>query len=575
MNKIAFQIVVSIALVPIALSAQTFLPSQDSYFIPGQATTHGTATTIEVGVLGSAGLVQFDLSLLPSGLTANQVATATLTLFEDEVDGSGTFNIDTVNGPWTETGVDGANNPVPLAAVATDVATQSPNTFISVDVTAAVREWVTVPTSNNGFIITANGGTKVRFDSKENAATSHEAVLNIVLVDSGPDGPAGPTGPTGPTGATGPTGPAGPVGPSGQGCAFCDFISSTHSVLLGDGGQGTSTLYGGNTFLGFHSYAIPQLTTGYYNTAIGFESQSAVTTGFGNTSIGVQTLTENVSGYDNVAIGHLAGVQVTDDQNVLIGSYAGFGETGSFGEGNVAVGYEALQAGGNGSENVAVGKDALANSANAGTITAVGDFAMEFATDAGTEAVAVGYMALQADAGSENTAVGHYAMNMTTTGQYNTGVGKNVLVNQTTGTSNSALGANAASNLTTGSANVAIGQIALGQDQTGSNNVAVGFLAGYNQQADNSVFIGYGADATSSTLTNAIAIGYQATVSASNTTVIGNSGTAQTVLYGTVSIGGGTNILYRCTAAGALRVGQTTTVSSDCGAAVDTGLRVN
>ncbi len=39
--------------------------------------------------------------------------------------------------------------------------------------------------------------------------------------------------------------------------------------------------------------------------------------------------------------------------------------------------------------------------------------------------------------------------------------------------------------------------------------------------------------------------------------------------------GGGSTTLYRCTVAGALRVGQTTTVSADCGTAVDTGLRVN
>jgi lysophospholipase L1-like esterase len=41
-----------------------------------------------------------------------------------------------------------------------------------------------------------------------------------------------------------------------------------------------------------------------------------------------------------------------------------------------------------------------------------------------------------------------------------------------------------------------------------------------------------------------------------------------------VGVGGGTNILYRCSVAGTLRVGQTTTVSADCGTAVDTGLRV-
>ena len=38
---------------------------------------------------------------------------------------------------------------------------------------------------------------------------------------------------------------------------------------------------------------------------------------------------------------------------------------------------------------------------------------------------------------------------------------------------------------------------------------------------------------------------------------------------------GGTIIVYRCTVAATLRVGQLTTVSADCGTAVDTGLRVN
>ena len=512
MKKLTFQVLGAAALLPLGLSGQTYFPSQDSYFVPGNATNFGTATSITVGSSGSMGLVQFDLSQLPAGLMSAQVLKATLTLFLNHVGAAGTVNISTANGPWTETGVNGANSPVPAAAVATSVAVGSPQEFISVDATAAVQGWVAAPMANNGFIVTANGATSVQFDSKESTNTSHAALLNITLAGSGPAGATGPAGPAGPAGSTGPAGPAGPIGPTGPGCTSCTFIPSTYSILMGDAQQGSGSLYGGNSFLGYHALGIPDMTTGYYNTAIGFESQSSVTTGYSNTSLGVQTLSLNVSGYDNVAIGHLAGVQVTNDGNVLLGSYAGFGETGTYGEGNVAVGFEALKAGGNGSENVAVGKDALAGSANAGTITAIGDFAMQNATDAGTEAVAVGYMALQADAGAENTGIGHYAMNAVTTGSYNTGVGKNVLVNDTTGSSNSALGANAGAVITTGSGNVAIGQIALAQNQVGSNNVAVGYSAGFNQQADNSVFLGYQADAASANLSNTIAIGYQATV---------------------------------------------------------------
>lgn len=45
--------------------------------------------------------------------------------------------------------------------------------------------------------------------------------------------------------------------------------------------------------------------------------------------------------------------------------------------------------------------------------------------------------------------------------------------------------------------------------------------------------------------------------------------------YAPTYIDNGTLVLYRCTVAGTLRVGQTTTVPGDCGTAVDTGLRIN
>jgi hypothetical protein len=43
---------------------------------------------------------------------------------------------------------------------------------------------------------------------------------------------------------------------------------------------------------------------------------------------------------------------------------------------------------------------------------------------------------------------------------------------------------------------------------------------------------------------------------------------------GTAAIGSGTTIVYRCSVAGTARAGTLTTVSADCGTAVDTGLRV-
>jgi hypothetical protein len=89
--------------------------------------------------------------------------------------------------------------------------------FVSIDVTAQVKGWLT-GNANYGFEITpslAAPGTVVTFDTKESTTTAHVAQLDLTLVNQGPAGPVGPTGPQGPAGNTGPTGPQGPAGPKG------------------------------------------------------------------------------------------------------------------------------------------------------------------------------------------------------------------------------------------------------------------------------------------------------------------------------------------------------------------------
>lgn len=209
----------ALALLPLGGFAQTLAPSQDAYYVPGSATNYGTATTITVGSSGSVGLVQFDLTQLPSGVTSAQVQKATLTLFVDHVGVGGSINIDTVSSatPWTELGVNGLSGISPGNAVATAVPVSTPLTYITVDATAAVVGWLS-GTANNGFMLIGNSTTSVQFDSKENLNTSHPAVLTIVLTNGGATGPTGPTGATGPTGPTGATGvgTTGPTGPTGS-----------------------------------------------------------------------------------------------------------------------------------------------------------------------------------------------------------------------------------------------------------------------------------------------------------------------------------------------------------------------
>jgi len=218
--------IAALALAPIAGFAQTLAPSQDAYVVPGNGSNFGTSITITVGSSSSIGLVQFDLTQLPAGLTAAQIQKATLTLFLDHVNSGGSINIDTVSAstPWSELTVTGDSGISPGIAVNTSVMTNTADTFIALDATSAVQGWITTPSSNNGFMIQANTGTSIQFDSKENTSTSHPATLTVVLVSNGPTGATGSsgtngsngvTGATGPTGAAGPTGVTGPTGGSG------------------------------------------------------------------------------------------------------------------------------------------------------------------------------------------------------------------------------------------------------------------------------------------------------------------------------------------------------------------------
>ena len=222
--------------VPFAVLAQSLPVVQDAYVVPGNGTNFGASVNLTVGSSASQGLVQFDLSALPTGLTAAQVQKAALFLYVNHVNVGGTINVYVSNGSWAELTVNGTNAPAPGAVVASLVPVSSAGQYITVDATAAVQGWVTTPTTNNGFLISGNGSTSVQFDSKEASTTSHAAVLAITLAGAGPQGPAGATGPTG---ATGPQGPAGATGATGtQGPAGATGATGTQGPAGATGATG-------------------------------------------------------------------------------------------------------------------------------------------------------------------------------------------------------------------------------------------------------------------------------------------------------------------------------------------------
>jgi hypothetical protein len=245
----------------------------------------GAISNLNVGG-GYTTLLQFDLSMLPTGTTASQVSRAVLRVYANRVTTSGLVTLAPVTSAWGEYSVTFATEPS-TGAPAGVVTVSQAGAFVAFDVTSIVQGWIASPATNNGVALSA-GTAVVQFDSKENDETSHPATLEIDLANSGPagangangatgatgaqgiagpigltgaTGPAGPQGVpgvAGPQGLIGPAGPAGPTGPAGAsgsgGLVYQGNYSSVQNYALGDvvlwqGSSYTSLLAGnhGNT----------------------------------------------------------------------------------------------------------------------------------------------------------------------------------------------------------------------------------------------------------------------------------------------------------------------------------------
>jgi hypothetical protein len=168
--------------------------------------------------------IEFNLSGLPAGTAGSQVSKATLVLFPSTVNSVGTFDLFRVTSSWNEATI--TFNNAPTLAGAADVSgvpVTSADVFVTLDITALVRNWVDGILPNNGVALLPSAGSAITvfFDSKEATGTSHPAQLLIFLQNQGPAGPQGPqgiqgpVGPQGPQGNVGAAGPAGPAGPQG------------------------------------------------------------------------------------------------------------------------------------------------------------------------------------------------------------------------------------------------------------------------------------------------------------------------------------------------------------------------
>src|SRR3984957_6644307 len=162
-------------------------PSGDAYTNAAASTTNYGAKTLLDVESSQTTFIQFNLSSIPSGYTSADITQATLKLYVNAVTAAGSFNVDYVNGTWTESTIDASNAPALGTTIAASVplVTADKNQYILINVTAAVQAWLSGTQLNDGIALVANSPLNASFDSKESTSTSHAAELDIVFAGGG------------------------------------------------------------------------------------------------------------------------------------------------------------------------------------------------------------------------------------------------------------------------------------------------------------------------------------------------------------------------------------------------------
>jgi hypothetical protein len=495
-------------------------PLGDAYTNTADPTTnYGAKTLLDVDGATQITYIQFNLASIPTGASVSQ---ATLKLYVNSVAKAGSFNVDYVDGTWSEATIDASNAPPLGNTIAANVAitTADKNQYILINVTPAVQAWLNGSQTNDGIALAANSTFNAIFDSKENTTTSHPAELDIAY--AGGDGTI-----TGVTTASG----SGLMGGGTSGTLNLSLTDAcaANQVLQWNGSawacasMGTGTITGvaagtdltgggtsGSVTLNLDTTKVPQLAAA--NT---FTANQTVK---GNLSAtGVVTGNSYQIGSNLFAFGNYA------NQNALLGFAGNSAITGAQ---NTASGYQALASTTTGYDNTANGYQALTSNTGGFYNTASGNGAL-FSNTNGSSNSAYGSSALQSNTtGIYNTASGSQALQNTTSGYNNTADGSSALFYTTTGNDNTAVGLYALY-LNTGALNTASGSHALYFNASGGYNSALGYFAG--QTVDDSAITGsyntaVGANAAlgTGTLTNATAIGSNAEVQESNALVLGS-----------------------------------------------------
>ena len=142
-----------------------------------------TTTTVKNTLPGAAvrAFARFDLTALPSGLP---VTKATLRLWPNLVTTEGNIEVSAVLGAWDEPTLAAIVAPALSDPVADFTVLKADlKTYVHVDITELVKDWVDGDLDNHGIALVGQAARPVnaKFDTKENATTSHPMELEVML----------------------------------------------------------------------------------------------------------------------------------------------------------------------------------------------------------------------------------------------------------------------------------------------------------------------------------------------------------------------------------------------------------
>jgi hypothetical protein len=537
------------------VSIAQITPLADSYtYSTDPNANYGSGVILEVDGASFTSYIQFPLSSVPSGAS---VSAATLKLYVNTVTTAGTFNVDYVNGTWSEGTLTYGTAPALGTTIASGISITAAdkNQYILINVTSAVQAWLSGEQTNDGIALVADGKFNATFDSKENTTTSHPPELDIAygdgaitgittasgggLIGGGTSGAlnlsltntcasgqvlrwngsawacssAGMGTITGITAGTDLTGggTSGKVtlnlNTSALNSAYARLSAAntfTGNQTVNGNLSATGVVTGSSYQIGGNLFAFGSALNG--NAFLGFAGNTT-TTGATDTAIGAAAFALNTTGAANTAAGYAA-----LNSNTTGGS-------------DTAVGTYALVANTTGQNNTATGAAALANNTTGGNNTATGYFAL-YENTTGSPNNAFGYQTLYSNTtGADNDAFGYQALVFNSGGYDNDAFGYQTLYSNTVGFYNNAFGYQALNSNTSGFGNVAVGSYALQSNTTGEYNSAIGYAALANSTTGSGLTcIGLDCTASADGLTNATAIGAHAVVGQSNSLVLGGTG---------------------------------------------------